>query len=83
MVKNSIRVSGVIVLTAIYYFGVSIATTSLSHAHFQKTEQERYFSNYSSNLFFHTSQTKASFDNFTCFTTPAFKNITAGLWAIA
>lgn len=80
--KNSIRILGATVLLAIYCFAISVVTTSLSRSQFQKIDQDKYFSNVTSNLYFHTSPSESSVNNFTNFASPVFKNVYTGLWAI-
>jgi hypothetical protein len=84
-VKNSIRKLGVIVLTAIYSFAIGVVTAPVIHAQIQstqKTAQEKYFSDITSNFFFHTSPVESSVNSFTNFIAPVFKNSSVSLWAI-
>jgi preprotein translocase subunit SecG len=84
-VKKSFRILGVTVLTAIYCFAISIVTAPAIHGQIQntkKTEQEKYFSDATSNLFFHTSGSESFVNSFTSFLTPVFKNTSVDLWAI-
>lgn len=85
MVKNSIRKLGVLVLTAIYCFAIGVVTAPVIHSQNQstkKTAQEKYFSDITSNLFFHTSPSESSVNSYTSFIAPVFKNSSVSLGAI-
>jgi hypothetical protein len=85
-VKNSIRILGVVFLTAIYCFAIGVVTKSLAHSDFNinsTTSQEQYFSDFSTKLFCHTSQSESSVNNYINQPVPSFKNPFNGLWAIA
>jgi len=85
-VKNSIRILSVFFLTAIYCFAISVVTKSLTHSDFHSnstTSQEQYFSDFSTKLFCHTSQSESSTNNYINQPVPSFKNPFNGLWAIA
>jgi len=85
-VKNSIRILSVVFLTAIYCFAIGVVTKSLAHSDFNSnstTSQEQYFSDFSTKLFCHTSQSESSVNNYINQPVPSFKNPFNGLWAIS
>ncbi|MBN2892969.1 MAG: hypothetical protein JXL97_13965 [Bacteroidales bacterium] len=84
--KNKIRILSAVVLTAIYCFAVGAVKESLTHSDFQNnstTSQEQYFSDFSTKLFCHTSQTESSVSNINNLPAPNFKNSINELWTIA
>jgi hypothetical protein len=85
-VNNSIRILGVVFLTAIYSFAIGVVTKSLAHSDFNinsTTSQEQCFSEFSIKFFCHTSKFESSVNNYINQTVPCFKNPFNGLWAIA
>lgn len=84
--KSSFRILSVVFLTAIYCFAIGVVTKSLAHSDFNNnstTSQEQYFSDFSTKLFCHTSQSESSVNNYINQPVPSFKNPLNGLWAIA
>jgi hypothetical protein len=81
-VKNSIRISSVLLLAAIYCFSIGIGTKSHIFSGLQTTEQEKYFSAIFTILSPHTPQAESSVNNFNDFQAPGFKNLLGGLWAV-
>jgi len=84
-VKSSIRILSVVFLTAIYCFAIGVVTKSLAHSDFHSnttTSQEQYFSDFSTKLFCHTSQSESSVNNYINQPVPSFKNPFNGLWTI-
>ncbi len=83
--KSSIRILSVFFLTAIYFFAISVVTKSLGHSDFhneQQSSQEKYFSDFSTKLFCHNSQSESLVNSFNNLPLPSFKNPFNGLWAI-
>ncbi|MDD4149768.1 MAG: hypothetical protein PHE33_07050 [Bacteroidales bacterium] len=82
--KNDIRKSSVLVLIAIYCFAIGIVTTSINHYDVQTaqtTEQEKFLSTVSVNLYCHTTQLESSVSNLNDLPSPNFKNPFKNLWA--
>lgn len=84
--KNNIRILSVVFLTAIYCFAKGVVTKSLAHSDFHSnttTSQEQYFSDFSTKLFCHTSQSESSVNNYINQPVPSFKNPFNGLGEIS
>ena len=82
--KNDIRKSSVLVLIAIYCFAIGVFTISINHYDVQTaktTEQEKFLSTVSVNLYCHTTQLESSVSNLNDFPSPSFKNPFKNLWA--
>ncbi len=76
--KNSVRIIGVTILTAIYCFAVTaVANPPIisDYENQQTTEQEQYLTVISNSLFCHTSQSENSVNSFNNFPLPNFKNL--------
>jgi len=75
-VKPAFRISGVVVLIAIYCFALAIATTgSRTSAHsYTDSSNNNYFSVASSGLFNHTAPTDSAAGSFNYASLPVFKN---------
>jgi len=85
-VKDSIRILSVVFLTTIYCFAIGAVTKSFAHSDFHSnstTSQEQYFSDFSTKLFCHTSQSESSVNNYNNQPVPSFKNPFKEFWAIA
>ena len=82
--KNDIKKTSVLVLIAIYCFAIGVFTTSINHYDVQTaqtTEQEKFLSTVSVNLYCHTTQLESSVSNLNDFSSPSFKNSFKNLWA--
>jgi len=85
-VKNGIRILSVVFLTAIYCFAAGVVTESLTHSDFQSnpiTAHERFFSDFTTKLFCHTSQSESSVNNYNKRPVSNFRNPFSGIWAVA
>lgn len=80
--KSSVRISSVLLLTAIYCFTIGIVTKPLVYSAIQTTNHEKYFPSISTILFLHTPKTESSVNNFNNFPAPGIKNLYDGLWAL-
>lgn len=83
--KNSIRLLIAVSLAAIYCFAIGVVTNSLGYSDFRSnsnSSQEKCFSNLSTQLFCHTSQTESSLNYTNILPSPNFKNSFNGIWAI-
>lgn len=84
--KSRSRILSVVFLTAIYCFAIGVVTKSVAHSNFQSNSfasQELYFSDFSTKLFCHTSQSESSVNNNINQPVPSFKNSFKGLLALA
>jgi hypothetical protein len=82
--KNSIRIIGVIILTAIYCFVVSTVTNtpiSSDYENHQTTEKEQYRAIISNNLFCHTLEVESLSNSFEYFPVPNPKNLFNKHWS--
>lgn len=83
--KNNIRILSIIFLTTTYCFAIGLVTKSLTHSDFQSnstSSQYQYFSDFSTKLFCHTSQSENSVNNYNNLPTPSFKYPFNDLWSI-
>ena len=83
--KSSIRILNMVFLTAIYCFAIGAVSNSYAYSDFsnnQTSSEEKISSNFSSTLFYHTSQSESSLNSFNNLPVPNFKNSFTGLWAI-
>ena len=80
--KKSIRISSVILLTALYCFTIDIETLSVIGSDIQTNKQENYFLTISTLFSPYTSETENLFSNINTIPSPSFKNLHDGPWAI-
>jgi hypothetical protein len=65
-VKTKIRILSVVLLTAIYCYAIGIATATSTQAnpqYYSTTSEKEYCLDFSTKLFYHTSQYESSVDN--------------------
>jgi hypothetical protein len=71
-------------LTAIYCFAIGVVANSYAYSDGQKyptSSQEKFISDFSAKLFYHSSKSESSANNFNNLPDPKLKNPTAGFWA--
>jgi hypothetical protein len=84
-VKNALKYSGQILLTAVYCLAISFVARPISVTHSYtstSTEQASYISGISASLFSHTTQSESSAQNLNNLPAPVFKNLFSELWVI-